>query len=138
MQSNFKLKDHHAIELGGHHLDLHNVFDFAGFEFDNNTKVIVLKWSRGKGEWVPENAPKELTLTIENVNYIQLLPPDTDALSSDDACLLDFTYFPSNEREQNEHLTLQSYPEEGDDMIFTFVSGRVIRVGGDKVTCNII
>ena len=52
MKVNFDIKDNHAIEIAGRHIDLHNNFDFVGFDYNIADREIKLLWKKASGEWV--------------------------------------------------------------------------------------
>jgi hypothetical protein len=133
MTSNFRLYLNYAIHIGEKHLDLHNNYDFAGFEYHAANRSLVLFWNSSIEEWVPKDNPPQLVLTISEVEYLLILPRDPGYPFTEDSCLMDFTYFPSSDREENECVGSQELPNEDDDIIFKFQSQMVIRVKGERV-----
>jgi hypothetical protein len=45
------------LEIDGAVYDLHNSFIFRGFSYDVATRELVLRWGRGKGDWIPSDNP---------------------------------------------------------------------------------
>ncbi|MBL0125469.1 MAG: hypothetical protein IPP88_23345 [Betaproteobacteria bacterium] len=48
------------LEIGDDVYDLHNNFDFRGFSYDVATRQLTLRWTRGIGEWVPNDGQSEM------------------------------------------------------------------------------
>jgi hypothetical protein len=48
MKVNFDIKDNHAIGIAGRHIDLHNNFDFVGFDYNVADREIKLNWKKIK------------------------------------------------------------------------------------------
>ena len=74
MTSNFILYQNYTIHCNDKHLDLHNNFDFIGFSFDGIKRELKLNWAGIKGERVQEDNPSKFTITIDNVEYLKILP----------------------------------------------------------------
>lgn len=50
MKVNFNIKDNHAIEIAGRLIDLHNNFDFVGFDYNVADREIKLHWKKSSGD----------------------------------------------------------------------------------------
>ncbi len=137
MSSNFALYQNHAIHFEGKHLDLHNNFDFEGFSYDLDKRALVLSWKRTEATWVPADNPYKLTIAIYEVAFLKITPRASDAPFSEDTCLMDWTYYASSEREEDECSYEQEKPTENDDIIFKFQSGQIIRAKGREVKVTV-
>jgi hypothetical protein len=42
MKSNFKIEDNYALTYEGRHIDLHNNFNFSGYDYDIFKRRIIL------------------------------------------------------------------------------------------------
>lgn len=133
MTSNFILYQNYAIHYDDKHLDLHNNFDFIGFSFDGKKRELKLNWISTKGECVPEDNHSKLTITIENIEYLKILPREVGVPFTEDNCLSGFTYYSSSERDEDGCVQYQEKPTADDDIIFKFQSWQMIRVKGSSV-----
>ena len=97
MTSNFIPYQNYAIHYNDKHLDLHNNFDFIGFNFDNVKRELKLNWISAEGNWVPEDNPSKLTIIITDVEYLKILPREDGVPFTEDSCLSDFTYYLSGQ-----------------------------------------
>jgi hypothetical protein len=137
MITNFTITQNYALDLKGKHLDLHNDFDFAGFSFDNTNRHLTLKWIKGQGDWVPTDNPSVLKLAIEEVSYLKILPRNESDPFTEDTCVMDISYYPSSDRQEDELLMDKDIPDTSDDLIVRFQGGQVIRVKGNSIHCLI-
>ena len=137
MTSNFILYQNYAIHYNETHLDLHNNFDFVGFSFDGIKRELKLNWVGTQAEWVLEDNPSKLTISIENVEYLKILPREDGVPFTEDSCLSDFTYYSSSERDEDGCVYYQEKPTTNDDIIFKFHSCQIIRVKGSSVNVEI-
>ena len=70
MKVNFDIKENHAIEIAGRHIDLHNNFDFVGFDYNVADREIKLQWKKTNGDWVDKNEFSSLVLTHKGVTFL--------------------------------------------------------------------
>ena len=137
LESNFKIHNFIEVEIGGRVLDLHNNFDFTGYQTDKFSNDINLYFKKSEGDWVPVNEVDSLIFTLKNVTYQKTIAPNQD-LIKDDNCLAGITYFYQEDREENYALLDKELPDPQDDIIFTFESERVIRVNCENVTLTLM
>lgn len=97
--------------------DLHNNFDFIGYEYQSAQKEVWLRWRRGDGKWVPKDTPASLTLRFTGVSNFATRRRDDEMPFSEDTCLANMTFSPpefaddfdavfGGFRRPDEHLTL--------------------------------
>lgn len=67
--------------------------------------------------------------------FLKQIGPKAE-FAADDFCLSGITFFDSNFREEDYGLIERAMPNEGDDIIFSFESDRVIRVNCEAITLN--
>lgn len=128
MQTNFQIIELIHVQVDNVLYDLHNNFHFIGFEHLTDNKELILRWRKGTGDWVPEDAPQGITILHKNVSFINI-SYESQQWREDDKCLGEMTFYPSSSRDVNDQLLLQETPKEDDDLIYTFESGTIIRVG---------
>jgi hypothetical protein len=137
MTSNFILYQNYAIHYNDKHLDLHNNFDFMGFNFDSIKRELNLYWIGAEGKWVPEDNPSKLIIAINDVEYLKILPREDSVPFTEYSCLSDLTYYLSSERDEDECVYYQEKPTSADDIIFKFQSQQIIRAKGSNVNVYI-
>lgn len=137
MRTNFKIVSFTEIEFDGIVFDLHNNFEFIAEDIEKTKKRITLHFKKTNGEWAKEVNCQEIYFSFDNYNFIKEISPVIEFIT-DDFCLSGITYFSSNFREENYGLTERKYPNEDDDIIFSFESERVIRINCETVTLKII
>src|SRR5690554_6853482 len=128
MKVNFDIKDNHAIEIAGRHIDLHNNFDFVGFDYNVADREIKLHWRKSGGDWVDKNEFSSLLLTHKGVTFLKVIEQDEKSTYEDDSCLGEITFFPSTTREINNNIISQTKPNDGDDILYFFENGQLIRI----------
>lgn len=128
MKVNFDIKDNHALEIAGLHIDLHNNFDFVGFDYNVADREIKLHWRKSGGDWVDKNEFSSLVLTHKGVTFLKVIEQDEKSTYEDDSCLGEITFFPSTTREINDNIISQTKPNDGDDILYFFENGQLIRI----------
>lgn len=137
MKVNFDLIDNHTLNLEGHHIDLHNDFDFVRLDYDVARREIKLNWKKSIGEWIEINEISSLTLVHKSFTFFEVIDKDENKNYEDATCLGEITYFPSASREVNDEFILQSKPNENDDIIFFFENGRRVRINCEQIELTI-
>jgi hypothetical protein len=133
MKVNFDIKDNHAIEITGRLIDLHNNFDFVGFDYNVADREIKLQWRKSGGDWVDKNEFSSLVLIHKGVNYLKVIEQDEKSTYEDDSCLGEITFFPSTARETNDSIVPQKRPNDGDDILYFFENGQLIRINCEQI-----
>ncbi|SKB36067.1 hypothetical protein SAMN05660841_00008 [Sphingobacterium nematocida] len=137
MKINFDIKDNHAIEIAGRVIDLHNNFDFVGFDYNIADREIKLYWKKSCGDWVDKNEFLSLILTHMGVTFLRVTEQDEKSTYDDDSCLGDITFFPSTSREINDCIVPQTKPNDGDDILYFFENGQQIRIHCKEIELNV-
>jgi hypothetical protein len=57
-----------------------------------------------------------------------LHPSEPNAFLGDNTSVSELGYFPSSQRNINDCFNINTLPEEGDDIIYGFESGQIIRI----------
>lgn len=136
MLSTFTLDQTIAIVAGEAYYDLHNCFDFVGFEYRSSEKKARLEWQRGAGDWVSQELPKKLVLCFSGVVNITVQRRNDEMPFTEDSCLESITFLPpalsdnfgavcSGGRFDDEHLSIE------------FRSGSGVKIWADSVTHEI-
>ena len=137
MKLNFDIKDNHAIEIAGRHIDLHNNFDFVGFDYKVAEREIRLCWKKSNGDWVDNNEFSSLVLIHKGVTFLKVIEQDEKSVYEDDCCLGEITFFPSKVREDNDSIIPQPKPNDGDDILYFFENGQLIRIHCEKIELSL-
>jgi len=133
MKANFKIKGFRDIEFQGKLIDLHNSYDLQSFEYNINTKTLILFWTKSVEVWGSTADYEKITLTHIGVNYLHASFSPSIQFPKDNQCLSEVTFYPANERLENSFFLEQEESKDGDDIIYSFISDQVIRVGCDEV-----
>ena len=136
MKVNFKIISFTEIEYEGTELDLHNNFDFIAKDTEISETQIKLHFRKSKGSWAVNAKHENLYFTVDNYSFLKQIGPKAE-FAADDFCLSGITFFDSNFREEDYGLMERAIPNEGDDIIFSFESDRVIRVNCEAITLNV-
>lgn len=137
MTSNFILYQNYAIHFENKHLDLHNNFLFEEFSYNTEKRQLILKWKGTKADWVPADNPRKLVITINEVEFLKIIPRNYKIPFSEDNCLNDLTYYLSSKRDEHECVYGQEKPTENDDIIFKFQGGQIIRAKGSEIKVSV-
>ena len=127
MKTNFELRELIYIYHNGRYIDLHNDFNFAGYDLDAAKDLLILKFTRHEGEWIAKDEYSTIILKHQNLSYKDMV---LDNSGNDDAMTIsEMTFFPANERDVNDKFLEQELPDENDDILYTFENGNYIRIG---------
>ncbi len=137
MKVNFNIIDNYALEIAGRHIDLHNNFDFVGFEYNVANKEIKLHWKKTTGDWVDEHEFASLVLTHTGVTFLRVIEQEEKSTYENDSCLAEISFFPSTSRDINDSVIPQSRPHEGDDIIYRFENGQVVRIHCEQIDLEV-
>ena len=132
METNFKIITSTEIEYNERLIDLHNNFDFIYKNCIFETKKITLHFIKSNGYWVNNDEYNELFFIFDDYNYLKQIEPENEFID-EDSCLRDITFFDSKLRDENHGIIKQMYPHKDDDIIFSFMSQRIIRVNCKKI-----
>lgn len=137
MKVNFDITDNHALNFEGRHIDLHNNFDFVGFDYNVVRREIKLNWEKSSGDWVDKNEFSSLVLAHKAVTFLKVIDQDENSNYDDDSCLEEITFFPSTAREINNSIVPQSKPNDGDDIVYFFGNGQRIRIHCEQIELSV-
>jgi len=120
MTTNFELEDNTALQFAGRYIDLHNNFDFIGYDYNTSARQIILKWTKSNGDWVNENEFDSLQLIHSDVSFLTISYDNLHyEFPDDDKCLSFVSFFPSVDRTTNNGFIEQIKPDEDDDIIYS-------------------
>jgi hypothetical protein len=121
--------------VGNTYLDLHNNFDFIGFEYLLAEKSIIFKWKKSSGTWVPNNSPASVILIFSAVYLFKSKERDPEMPFSEDSCL-DSIGFIGNDLIEEVNGFFSPEPAENQTHLnISFTSGFAIKIGADSSTC---
>ena len=133
MKTNFKIIENYAIEYKDVHIDLHNNYDFLGLtETKDELKLL---WQKNSGEWVPKDAINKFEIIFRDITYKSIV--EGQIANGDDKTLMSLTYYPSQDRDNNEHLVDMCFPDKNSDIIFKFESDKIIRIQSNEIQFHI-
>lgn len=134
MKVNFEIEDNYAISFKGKHIDLHNNFDFLGFEYDVTKMIAILRWEKSTEEWANKETIKRLSIIHKNVSYLSITPRDAEMPTTEDSCLKDITYLPIEFRTHKEEFILPTkLPEPNNDIVYRFHSEQFITINCHEI-----
>ena len=137
MKVNFDITDNHALSFEGQYIDLHNNFDFVGFDYNVADREIKLNWKKSSGDWVGKNELSSLVLAHKSVTFLKVIEQDEKSNYDDDSCLGEITFFPSTAREINDSIVSQLKPNDGDDILYIFENGQRIRIHCEQIELSV-
>lgn len=137
MKVNFDIINNQYLSIAGRQFDLHNNFDFVGFEQNIADKEIKLHWKKSKGEWVDSNEFSSLVLIHKEVTFLRIIEQDEKSTYDDDSCLGEITFFPSTAREFDDSILPQSKPKDGDDIKYFFENGQRLIIHCEQIELNV-
>lgn len=131
MDVNFEIRDLIYIRIGDTLFDLHNDFDFLAQEIQMQGNILKLHFRSNSNAGQPQPC-KGLFFTAFKVNYLAITEPNLEFLA-EDSRLDGITFYPSADRQTNNALIDQAIPTPTDDLLFQFLSDRVVRIKADRI-----
>ncbi|WP_422910649.1 hypothetical protein ACOCLD_01985 [Pseudomonas sp. MAC6] len=92
MNRNYEIIDGIYLVKDHYELDLHNNFDFMGFNYFIDERRVILSWSRSKGSWVIPETPQTLSVEFIGVSEFRFLPRNSGVPFSEDNCINSIGY----------------------------------------------
>jgi hypothetical protein len=121
------------VILSGRLIDIHNNFEFVGFDYNVANRQLTLTWIKSAGNWVPENEFKRLTFSHNNISFLTITQKDESDDPSDNTCLSEVTFFPSTQRDITDSFLTQKKPNQDDDILYFFQNGQTIRICSEEI-----
>jgi hypothetical protein len=128
MTVNFKITNNSALDFKGRHIDIHNNFDFEGFDYNVPESKVILKWKKTTGDWIAECEVPGFILVHKVVTWFRVIEQDENSKYEDNKCLGDISFVPAMLRELNDILVTQEKPKDGDDILYLIENGQRIRI----------
>ncbi|MCJ8313214.1 MAG: hypothetical protein MJK11_09625 [Pseudomonadales bacterium] len=134
---NFELADDFiAIDYNGEYLDLHNNYDFYGFEYITSKRKLIFTWNRSNKEWVSKTSPNQIVLEFNGVSLFKCKERDGETPFSEDDCLSSIGFIGNDLIDEIEGFS-QSKPTIGcEHLNLSFESGFAVKIEALDVVCN--
>lgn len=136
---NFEIENNYALSFNGKHIDLHNNFNFWGFEYDVTKMTAILRWEKSTEQWAIRETITGLSICHRNVTYMHVTPRDSEMPTTEDSCLKDITYLPIELRNNEDEFVLSSkLPEPNEDIVYRFQSEQCITINCHEIELIIL
>ena len=133
MTTNFKLIENYALKFNDRLIDVHNNFDFVGFEYIIKESQLKMFYRKSSGDWVDKEELEQLVLIHNMVNNLVIKNQSENPEDS----TTEITFYQNNEFRKPEEVTLREKPNENDDIFYIFESGKVIQIGCSEILLEI-
>lgn len=132
MRSTFQLEDMIALVAGPSYFDLHNDFDFVGYEYRPTERKARFDWVRSDGDWVPEGLPARLALIFDRVSNFAAKRRNDEMPFTEDDCLSSISFLP---REFSDEFgaVMQGFRSEDEHISLSFQSGSHVKIWAESV-----
>lgn len=128
MKVNFKIIKSTEISYDSRHLDLHNNFVVNRFDYNIVERKLSIHLVKSKGEWVKEDELDNIAFIHRNVSFLNSNFTNPTEFTHDDSCLEFISYLPIKDRDITDGFLNKSFPDENDDIIYSFVNGQFIKI----------
>ena len=133
MRTNFQLDQTIALVVGNLFFDLHNCFDFVGYEYHPSEKKAKLEWLRDSSDWVPSVLPHRLILFFDGVTNFAVQRRNDDTPFTEDDCLASISFLPAELRDFFDAVC-PDHRSDDEHMSICFQSGASIKIWAESVT----
>ncbi len=132
MRSTFNLDDVIALLAGDAYFDLHNDFDFIGYEYRPTERQARFDWARSDGDWVPEGLPARLTLIFEGVSNFAAKRRDDKMPFTEDDCVSSISFLPRELTEEFDAV-MEGFRSDDEHLSLSFQSGSCVKIWAESV-----
>jgi len=138
MKRDFDIVDGIYLVQSKHELDLHNNFDFLGFNYSVENRTLLLNWKRSNGDWVAPETPQSLNVEFREVSEFRFMPRDAEIPFTEDDCLNSFGYWVDEDWAEGVIMVeTKQTPEPSWLTAIDFMSGAVIAVQAKSANAQI-
>ena len=93
MNRNYEIVEGIYLVQGEDELDLHNNFDFVGFDYSIAERKLELNWIRSDGDWVSRDMPQSVRITFRQVSEFRFMPREQGVPFTEDNCINSMGYW---------------------------------------------
>jgi hypothetical protein len=93
MNRNYEIVDGIYLVQAEKELDLHNNFNFSGFNYSITERKLELNWIRSEGDWVSCDTPQSVRVTFTQVSEFRFMPREQGAPFTEDDCINSIGYW---------------------------------------------
>jgi hypothetical protein len=135
MLTNFNINSDFSVSYEGHYFDLHNNFDFVGYDYEIAARRLTLTWVKSPDEWAKSEKFSKIEFVHFGVYFFKSsLNEGVTEGSSDDQCLEGMSFIPGIDKDSDDIFFIdQPQPIDGDVIMYAFVTDRFMRVGCDEI-----
>ncbi|RZA02237.1 MAG: hypothetical protein EOP47_07790 [Sphingobacteriaceae bacterium] len=133
MKVNFEIITSTEIGYDGRHLDLHNNFAVSRFDYNIVERKLSIHLIKSQGDWVKEDELENIAFIHRNVSFLNSNFTNLTKFIDDDSCLEFISYLPIKDRDITDGFLNKSFPDEKDDIIYSFVNGQFIKINCEEV-----
>ena len=126
----FRFAKMHELKASDLELDLHNDYDFLGFESDMERKTLTLNWQRTEGEWVRESLPLAIEVEIRNFVRMKFRPAADSSALTGSQTLSFIGHLHPEEWDEMDGCLDDEHPPSDHDFIVGFEDGAAVKVRG--------
>jgi len=131
--TNFKIDaDQIALTYNGQYLDVHNNYEFRGFNFDILSKQLHLTWTRSHEKWANEKLCGFI-LVFKNVSFLKVRERDVELSFNEDTCMSFIGFLPQDMREHFDSYTEPKNVTNDYDINVNFQSDQAF-----KINCELV
>jgi hypothetical protein len=129
MHRDFEISQGIYLVQPPHELDLHNCFDFLGFDHSVEQRTLLLRWRRSGGDWVAFGTPSAVTIEFREISEFRFFPRDAELPFTEDDCISTFGHWSDDEWADGVfHIAPNQTPDPKWRTAISFMSGAVIAV----------
>jgi hypothetical protein len=132
MRSTFQVDGTVAIEFGEFNFDLHNDFDFVGYEYRPTERKARFDWARSDCSWVPEGLPVRLSMVFDGVSNFTVQKRDDLMPFTEDDCVSRMSFLPPAFDSDSEAVCV-GYCSDDEHLSICFQSGSCVKIWAESV-----
>jgi hypothetical protein len=133
VRTGFQIEQTIVLVADGLQLDLHNCYDFEGYEHRPSARTARFEWHRISEDRVSKELPARIILIFEGVTNLTVRKRDDEMPFTEDACLAGLNFLPPDLIDEFDAF-LPAYRSADEHATLSFQSGAAIKVWADSIS----
>jgi hypothetical protein len=131
---NFKIGDDFiSVIKDGICMDLHNSFEFRGYNYTVAEKNLQLIFQKSSEEWALNEVYAKLVFVFREVSFLKIREGDSSEYPEDEKCMAEIGFSTVDMRDDMDSFLASNAFKSDYDMIFTFIPGQSIKIHSKEV-----
>ena len=126
-----------SVVKDGSYLDLHNNFDFVGYNYAVANNEFQIIFNKASEDWASDVKVENLIFKFAGVLFLKIKGNDSTEDPDDEKCLSDIGFCAADLRNDMEFFLATNEFGDSYDLIFVFQTGQAIKIHSQEVLIEV-